>query len=340
MSSEIKGINVVNLAEYKASKTQEKIILKSYETVELLAEKFKKLDSNKMIEELPDFLKRQDESRVGLIINAFANKYSGWNKETREKGLTKVLGYLDGLNDFDKSKILVATINDPVLIGDILANRKAFLPRVDGYHAYYDGDTFLEVKEAFENARSKFWFVFGIFENKSLSNEVKRKFYETFPSLIDKSLNTIAAMIDNNLVKVEEFDLSFIGKINEKIKEKKWIILKDKNIETQTESEFSSENVLLKEEENALKEVEFQFDKNSSYKNDLSIFVSELNLAAKIRNRIGEGGIGEDEGVLGEKTIEYICKKLAENKNGDGRRIKKIGDIYLRSLKVEKEEFF
>lgn len=183
---------------------------------------------------------------TGPMLDIIGTVYSSFNKETRKEALLECLSFLDGLNYF-VSQENVQKINDPWLVSDIIINRHLYWP---GYKEYAEilGEEntwgeFLNKTNPLSND-SSFFLALSVMNMKYSSYDIRKKFYEEVPILVDRTQDAIAAFSYNeaadkgnydqesikssaeSFFKGHHIDFSLREKIIEKIKEEKWIRLK------------------------------------------------------------------------------------------------------------------
>ncbi len=227
----------------------------------IASEYFELMDKNQTqaIEQLPVFMERvRDVNPVrayesfaggpnhdwtGPLLNILGVVYPELEKDVRERGLRKCLNFLDGLR-YDYAQNQVEVINEPWLAADIVITRPLYWC---GYKEYCDLATqhksWKDFSVNMKGARSPFWLAMAVSNPEYTSLEVRHHFYQQFPQLMDRTRDAIAAMaavyggrkaekksLDvNECIEYyfEKFDPLLHDDIRAKIKEEKWICLKD-----------------------------------------------------------------------------------------------------------------
>lgn len=168
-------------------------------------------DPAKAIEQLPDFIDQArnanperayeamaggpNQDFVAPLINAVGPLYPALPREARLPLLRKIFNYLDSLNYFN-AQDHVELIHEPWLVGDILTTRPLYSP---GYKTHADflekNRNWQEVAAQVDKSRSKFFFSLALIQPKISSLEVRTRFYEQFPVLLDRTLDAVAGFI-------------------------------------------------------------------------------------------------------------------------------------------------
>ncbi len=179
---------------------------------------------------------------TGPMLDILGIVYPELEKDAREKGLRQCMNFLDGLNSF-YSQNHVELINDPWLASDIVITRPLYWC---GYKQYCDlaeqNKSWKDFSEKMNSARSAFWLAMAITHPEYASLEVRKNFHETFPTLMDRTKDAIAAMVavyggrkaereglelaDCIEERLAKHDPMLYDNIRAKIEEKKWILLK------------------------------------------------------------------------------------------------------------------
>jgi hypothetical protein len=169
--------------------------------------------------------------------------YPSLEKDVRKEGLKKCFKFLDGLR-YDYSQSNVELINEPWLVADIVINRSLYWC---GYKEYAlllgKNRTWKELEPNLEITKSAFWLAIAVTRPKYSSLEVRTRFYEKFPDLMDRTQDAIAAVtyvfglkinegegtsieeyIDTELLK---YDPLLHQNIKSKIKKGKWVLLEE-----------------------------------------------------------------------------------------------------------------
>lgn len=178
---------------------------------------------------------------TGPMLNILGIVYPNLERRVREKGLQQCMDFLDGLNYFN-SQDNVALINEPWLASDIVITRSLYWC---GYTQYCDfaekHKSWKDFSEKMKSARSAFWLAMAVTLPKHTSLEVRKNFYEQFPTLMDRTKDAIAAMAavyGGRKAEREGWDINegidawlqgvdplLYDNIRTKIEEKKWILL-------------------------------------------------------------------------------------------------------------------
>ena len=212
-------------------------------------------DPKKAMEALPSFLDsvraksgdRWIESLAGgpnhdvtvPLLNIVGAVYLDLDRETRTAGLRQCLSYLDGINCM-YSADHVGRIDAPLLVGDIIINRP---PYWAGYQEYAKALEHIKEWKNFqpliENAKSEFWLTLSVFRQKYTSLEIRTRYFQHYPSLVDRSLDALAGILfeessrcheNDGKTLQEDLDESFAmydpvlhDRLHRKMEEKKWI---------------------------------------------------------------------------------------------------------------------
>lgn len=178
---------------------------------------------------------------IAPLLNIVGVIYPELELEPRTQALKLCLNYFDGLN-YDYVQNHVELLNEPWLVGDIVINRWLYNC---GYKEYIDlleqNKTWKNLIPHLPNVKSAFWLAYTIVHTGYASPEIKRHFYKTYPTLTDRTLDTIAGRIatnaqhettregsdlqDNIEKRLFRYDNRFYHDLVRKIDEKKWIIL-------------------------------------------------------------------------------------------------------------------
>jgi hypothetical protein len=222
----------------------------SYDYCRLMVE-----NPTKAIQMLPEFLERarggiQDRRIEGMaggpnhdwttpMFNILGAVYPTLDRDAREVGLKHCLKFLDGING-TYSQFHVELINEPWLASDIVITRPSY------FCGYIEYCNFAKKNQKWENfskivPRSAFWLSMAITHPEYTSLEVRKNYYEQFPTLMDRTKDAIAAMVaayggrkaENKGLKLEDcinerlikHDPILHKEIRVKIEEKKWILL-------------------------------------------------------------------------------------------------------------------
>jgi hypothetical protein len=181
---------------------------------------------------------------VGPILSAIGDVYSLFEKNERSQILRICMDYLDSCNYFN-AQDHVALIDDPWLVSDIVITRPLYWP---GYKRYAnlleENKIWKEVQEKMSEVRSAFWMAFAVSMKKGPSDNVRGNFYRTFPGLMDKTMDGIAAItaehaaseakiegsdLENNIQeRLFKYDPGLVPRVRKKIKEAKWIRMDEK----------------------------------------------------------------------------------------------------------------
>lgn len=191
------------------------------------------------------------------LLNTIGSFYPSLKRDLRKIALKKSLNFLDGLN-YLNSQNNVECIHEPWLVGDIIINRWLYW---SGFQEYVDklknkviwedlkGELIREEgdKEILD-VKSNFWFAYTLTTKKYGKEEIRDKFAEFFPEIMDRTLDTVAADIaykaayfsinknqDGKLVPYREgiekrlnrYAKKYKSKLISKINEKKWILFSE-----------------------------------------------------------------------------------------------------------------
>ena len=175
------------------------------------------------------------------ILNAVGLMYPSLDRDLRQKALAKGIGFLDGLNS-TVSQDNIEQVNEPWLAADILINRPYYWPGFQWYIDFFaKNKSWDDVARESEKVRSDFWMVFTALRPKYSTLPLRQKIYSSFPGVVDRTLDAIAALIhdhsehdsrkgyrpyeDGVKGRLAKYDPQFHAAINEKIAEAKWIRL-------------------------------------------------------------------------------------------------------------------
>ncbi len=214
-------------------------------------------DPVQAIHRLPEFIERTrdinpsrayesmaggpNQDWIGPLLDILGIVYPELEKSVREYGLRQCLNYFDGLRS-DYAQNHVALINEPWLACDIVITRPIYWC---GYKEYCDysqeNKSWKNFSAKMNEAKSTFWLAMAVTCPQYTSLEVRINFYRTFPKLMDRTKDAIAAMsavyggrkaerehlnlstcIDERIAK---HDPLLHDTIKAKIEEKKWILL-------------------------------------------------------------------------------------------------------------------
>jgi len=221
-----------------------------------IAEEFYRLasqDPNAAAARIREFLGSEaDPYGIGIsgwpitIIKGLGFFYSDLERESRETGLKGSLGFLDTVTNYFEAQDVVEKIDDPWLVGDILANRSLYWP---GFRRYSDAlktqRTWEEAQPTIDTAESSFWLAYAMARTDITAPEVRQAFQTAYPELVDQTNDAIAAMTNSSAlhehgrhpeISVEEgidkrlkerYDPVLHNEIRTKIQEAKWILLPD-----------------------------------------------------------------------------------------------------------------
>jgi len=133
------------------------------------------------------------------LINGIGRIYPELSFETRKIFTINALSFLDSIRS-DYSQNHVQDIEEPWIVRDILLERSLYFP---GYINYVNFLKQFRTWEDFNNGlgteegeiiRSPFWLTNALIQPKHSSLAVRNKYYEHFGSLVDRTLDAVAAL--------------------------------------------------------------------------------------------------------------------------------------------------
>ena len=131
------------------------------------------------------------------LLNVVGAVYPTLRKDDRRIALTKCLNFLDGLR-CDYSENQVRFVDDPWLVSDIAINRPPYWP---GYKEYAlmmgDIKSWTEFENKSKKVDSAFRLAIAICRQEYSSLPIRRKFFEEYPVLMDRTLDGIATFVDH-----------------------------------------------------------------------------------------------------------------------------------------------
>jgi hypothetical protein len=182
------------------------------------------------------------------MLDAIGSVYPCLERKLREQALRNCLNFLNN-QEYHVSQENVSYINEPWLVGDILANRGLYNC---GFNSYSDRiktiDNWFQFKDEFVDdgkfdVNSIFWLSYAVSFTKYCPQNIRDGFAKEYPELVDRTKDAIAGYIhrlglsaDTSFEKpmpygasivdsLERFDPSWHSEIRKKIAEKKFIIL-------------------------------------------------------------------------------------------------------------------
>ena len=178
---------------------------------------------------------------TGPMLNILGIVYPVLKKDAREKGLRHCMNFLDGLN-YSNSQDNVALIHEPWLASDIVITRPLYWCGYEQYCRLAEQNrSWKDFSAKMESVRSAFWLAMAITHPKYTSLQVRKNFYEQFPTLTDRTKDAIAAMaavyggrtaekehrgLDDCIKeRLAKHDPLLHDDIRVKIQERKWIML-------------------------------------------------------------------------------------------------------------------
>ncbi len=181
---------------------------------------------------------------VGPILSSIGDVYSYFEVPERTQILRLCMNYLDGLR-YDYSQNHVELIDDPWLVSDIMVTRPLYWPGFQQYTNMLERHrTWKEIKGKMSEVRSAFWMAMAVSWKDVPSEGVRRNFHRTFPTLMDRTADGIAAITaehaaseakkegsdwEHNIQeRLFKYDPKLVPKILKKIKERKWIKLDER----------------------------------------------------------------------------------------------------------------
>lgn len=195
------------------------------------------------INQLPDaMIGGPNHDWIAPLIDVGGSVYPELPVGERTRFLEMVMNYLSSLNSF-YSQNHVELINEPWLVADILVNSDwmywpGFIQQSGMLEKY---PTWEALYPHLGEVKSAFFMALAVSKPKYSTDQIRRNFYQTFPSLTDRTQDAIAALIyvraQNAFLKegipiheyVESklfgYDPEIAPNILRKIKEKKWIDL-------------------------------------------------------------------------------------------------------------------
>lgn len=245
-----------------------------------------KTDPKRAIEELPQHMERvlglgngifrgfmcggPHEGVTAPMLDAIGSVYPCLERKLRENALENCLGFLDGLNYF-VSQNNVELIDEPWLVGDILANRPLYYC---GFCSYADKlekvDNWFKFKEEFVkdgkfDVKSVFWLSYAVSYPKYCQKSIRDAFAEQYPELVDRTKDAIAGYIHGIGIaadtcseplsyeasvagSLENYDPDWHSEIRAKIAENKFIILEKTISKIQWQREYEARKAAEKKE--------------------------------------------------------------------------------------------
>lgn len=216
-------------------------------------------DPTKAIQRLPEFIERArdinpvrgyesmaggpNQDWIGPLFNIVGTVYPALDRTAREQGLRQCMNFLDGLN-YSYSQNHVELINEPWLASDIVITRPLYWCGYEHYcNVAKQNKSWKNFSGTMKSAKSAFWLAMAVTHPEYASLEVRKNFYEQFPTLMDRTKDALAAMAavyGGRKAEKEGLELEVcIGErlathdpllhedIRAKIEEKKWIVLKE-----------------------------------------------------------------------------------------------------------------
>ncbi len=178
---------------------------------------------------------------IAPLFNTLGTVYPYLEHQTRKEGLGLVLGYLDGLR-YDYSQNHMELIHEPWLFSDIIINRWLYWPGFEREaRLLAENRTWNGFQRHMSTAKSQFLLTFAVMKPKHSSLEVRTAFYKEFPDLVDRTMDGVAAIMNDEAFHEEEergitYEEALLPHLNKndpllheairaKIKEAKWITL-------------------------------------------------------------------------------------------------------------------
>ncbi len=216
---------------------------------------------NEAVNKIPEFIQKAihscgpDSSYVNAVAGGFnpdftaplfdlvGQIYPDLPKNTRAKALRSILDSI-GTQTYPVAQLSVETINEPWLVGDIVANEPFYRP---GFKEYSDllqqHQSWVQIYPRLDKIRSAFWMSLAVIYEGSTSPEVRDNYYRFFPTLIDRTQDALAAYTmvyaQNNFLtkgvpleegvekRLRKYDPKLRPSIRTKIVEQKWVDLDD-----------------------------------------------------------------------------------------------------------------
>ncbi len=179
------------------------------------------------------------------LLNIVGNVYPELERDTRREALKHIMNYLDGLN-YVYSQNHIEGIDEPWLAADVVITRPLYWPGFSQYTELLEKHrTWKEVQAHMKTIRSAFWMAMAVVRREFASDEVRRNFYQHFPTLIDRTQDGIAGLISDHAEsesikegtefkhnvekRLFKYDANLVSELLGKIKERKWIALPDRS---------------------------------------------------------------------------------------------------------------
>ncbi|MEK7605302.1 MAG: hypothetical protein AAB478_02130 [Patescibacteria group bacterium] len=178
---------------------------------------------------------------TGQLLALLGTRYSYLDRDTRSVVLTKGLGFLDRQR-YDISQGNVSYIDNPHLAADIAVSRPLYWPGFEEYTGILTRlRTWDEIEPQVERAKSTFWLSLAITRPDMASDDVRNGLERIYPTLLDKTLDAIAAITAERAVdkhrsdgtpveeytdeRIAKYDSRYSDAIRTKIVEHNWIRL-------------------------------------------------------------------------------------------------------------------
>ena len=172
-------------------------------------------------------------NKIGLV-------YPNLSLESRKTNLRKALDFLSRFR-YDHSQNYVEIIQEPWLVADIVISENLYWCGYERYISFLrKNQIWNKFQKNSKDIKSAFWLSYTIIHPKYSSLNIRTKFYEINPVLLDRTKDAVAAIIYDRIEshrneknynlegiakELIKYDPMFHKEILEKINEQKWIKL-------------------------------------------------------------------------------------------------------------------